>query len=128
MAFPGQQLAGGYAIVNTNPHIIHPLQIHPAIHPYQLGHQSYSQTEEGRLHYALLQSMIQIDGKGYTPSIFKNKSKCNRYKCGLCKNICYQAVELKCYQCSEGDDDSDDEGDHIYCQLCLTEHLNMNNY
>ena len=40
--------------------------------------------------------MICTDEKGYKISLFVNTSKSIRYQCGLCSNICYNAVELRC--------------------------------
>eukprot|EP01083_Nonionella_stella_P053806 142191_1 len=65
------------------------------------------------------------DEGGYKMALFVKKRKAEQYRCGMCAQVCYNAVELVCSAC--GDDDDNDE-DAIFCEPCLKSHLNRNNF
>eukprot|EP01084_Bolivina_argentea_P261304 441518_1 len=60
---------------------------------------------------------------GYKISLFVKHNKATRYQCGLCTQVCCEAVESSCYACDEDDND-----DKQYCKSCLRMHLNQNNF
>eukprot|EP01083_Nonionella_stella_P053805 142190_1 len=65
------------------------------------------------------------DEGGYKMALFVKKRKAEQYRCGMCAQVCYNAVELVCSAC--GDDDDNDE-DAIFCEPCLKAHLNSNRF
>eukprot|EP01084_Bolivina_argentea_P072599 131823_1 len=73
---------------------------------------------------SITDSIARKQDGGYISSLFVKGNKFTQYKCSLCSEVCYNAVELSCYQCN--DDTIDD--DTTYCEPCLKVYLNLNNF
>ena len=96
-----------------------------------MQHHDQQQHEQEIQHETLILQIVCNQGQGYKVELFQNQTKVNKFLCGICHNVCHEAVELQCVQCynfdHDGEDDSDDIQDAFYCKQCLIEHLNTNN-
>eukprot|EP01084_Bolivina_argentea_P025648 47702_1 len=88
-----------------------------------MAEQSKQQSDD--VHHNDSNNILKLKEGGYIISLFVNKNKASRYQCGLCSQICFEAVELSCYECNEDDNNDDDKQ---YCELCLKTYLNQNNF
>eukprot|EP01083_Nonionella_stella_P037261 101579_1 len=63
-------------------------------------------------------SLLKVNDNGWNVSLFEDQNPNNAILCGNCKEVCRDAVELKC--------DHDDDDLVLFCDACLRDLISTN--